>query len=177
MICRRWQPLYAASLSPDLKQGDVLRGVQFSRASIALQEANPPQATSTAKVEVDFSMNTVVIVSHSCDATPANSGKRNHIVVGPLRPVRPDQRTRLATAGITDLGAINAPATGTTFPINLFHFASNAALGGQDCFLDLSELHSIRPEKLKVENKILELTAEARDQLRVRIGLHFARYD
>jgi hypothetical protein len=170
MINNRWIKLYATINAIDLFQGDIVSNVDISGQN------NIEINNCKWKHSLSMSIKYAVIISHSCDVTMQNAGKRPNIIISELRPLSLQHKNYILTSSdIKDIESINKVSPDKNFVINLFYFKGDTKIENQEYIVDFNKIHCIESNFIKIDNKVLELTSEYRDLFRNKIGLHFAR--
>jgi hypothetical protein len=155
--------MYRDPPSQELLQGDVIDLIEYPVRRLI--------AAADGHLNIVVKRSRVALLSHSCDM--ANREKRHGILFAPLMQVpfgikrKEELLAQLKSALIADQSAF----------INLFFFGAHAGVGDVDQVVDFATMQSL-PSTLApmlLELKRAELDAEAREHLKQKLALHFAR--
>ncbi len=169
--------MYSGTPESDFLQGDVLKGVPISYWSGLTKdpESGGLHSGLTWAARWKERSMTVILVSHSCDVTFKNAGKRKRVIVTPLQPVGPKLRAEVE-AELGSLEALNrVPEPGRRDYLNLYHYAPQDGVIAEALVADFTILHFVDRPLLQLEMKMLQLDEEHRESLRLKIGFNFAR--
>ena len=162
--------MYNEDKQDDFLQGDVIR-INFNTAKLEEHISNPPLKTLKKEINTKEFDHFAAILSHSCDVSLKNVGKRLRFVFSPLRPVFPELRERFNG----NLLKCNDEESDFETPLNYFVYIRHPQIKDEDCFIDLTNCYSLRIKELDINQKVLELTEEMRDKLKKRIYVSFIR--
>ena len=167
--------MYAKPLGKEMKQGDVLKPTLLLRGTLDFPECIPPSKNKKCKMSVDIDTPFVAVLSHDCDVSSENKGKRDFIVVSPLHSISEGNRNFLKKSGIDDLTELNLVKPGVAF-INLFYYGPDPKLNDMECLVDLTNVFSLNAGSVDVESdKMLELDKSTKESLASKLSLNFKR--
>jgi hypothetical protein len=158
-------------LDSDLLQGDVFQAVPFiEETRVDHRPVKGPLEDIQQEVLARVSHRMVVLLSHSCDTTP-RTPQGDPVVISPLKEISPHFHELITENG--GPGRINSQDNPTF--INWFYFEPTPVLGNMPWLVDFTRVQSIRIAKLRTATKLTELTADAREALKLKLHLHFCR--
>jgi len=165
--------MYLNPKTDDLLQGDIIKNVQQNIINIKTRNVG-------SNDEVLHDINTLiktplcVIVSHSCDASRANAGKRVGLLVSPLTELTPDFKTKIIeSSDLSEINELNAMPEGKSVPYNVFYFEPNLIINNKEYITDLSKIFSVKWCSIKIADKMLELDVENKKLFSEKIISHF----
>jgi hypothetical protein len=166
--------MYEEEPFEDLFQGDVLTGLTFGK----VDDSSNATEDLTDSYTVEVHQNPIIILSHSCDVSKQNVGKRHRFLFTPLSELRsgrveespnlPDEPTDL-----------NEPQNGAWHYVNLFNFEQHPSLPDDSSFgylVDFTYIYTGNYDhETLLEAKELQLEEEIRRNLKKKIAAHFGR--
>lgn len=165
--------MYAATLTLDYSQGDVFWSVPLPSVTLRPSEPEALARGDEIVVEARIRRHPVAIVSHTCDVTNENRGKRPLVQVVPLHQASPHDLDEIARYG--GLESINLEESRSF--AHVFHYAPHSSLGNVSRLARLGNIVPIDRRHLGPERKVAELTPAARNLLRAKLRGHFGRGD
>lgn len=155
--------MYRDPPSQELLQGDVIDLIEYPVRRLI--------GSADGHLNIVVKRSRVVLLSHSCDM--ATREKRRGILFAPLAQVPSNiKRKEDLLAQLKSALTADQPAF-----INLFFFAAHAEVGDVDQVVDFATMQSLPSTlaPLLLELKKAELDGEARERLKEKLALHFAR--
>lgn len=164
--------MYVEPFTDDYLQGDVYRDVPIMTATLDAARSSP-QGDSGFAFATNYRRPFVVLVSHGCDSDPTHtdSSDNDDIQVAILFPMATHDRKDMEARG--GVGALNSSKSRGY--LHQFFYKPSAAIGEEPRRIILFQLHTIKRRLVRKENKVAELTAKARGNLKAKLFLHFAR--
>ena len=166
--------MYSNAPTAPWLQGDILKGLAVVNARMVISKSlrmeDGEEIVTEGELGATLRSKYAAVVSNSCDIPQQNPGKRNLVVVSPLRSISPAERER-----IPDLRSLNISDEELMTHINLFYFEANPSAGNQDFLVDFSDLRSYKMDDLRGAEKVLELDDETRNHFRKKVSIHFGR--
>ena len=112
-----------------------------------------------------------VILSHSCDVSMENKGKRKFFVCTPLKELPGKFEEQLKD----DILEWNTIDQDKSVPANLFVFKSSKVIHEKNCVVDITRCLSVNSKKLDLDKKVLQLDDRNREMFKEKIMHSFGR--
>ena len=162
--------MYSAKMKDDFVQGDVFTDITASDEGKT--QANIPGLFISASLKIELA----VIISHDCDSTKRNAGKRPYIVFSMLEPVSPQRLEFLKKdVGISKLGDLNELDISKVTAANLFYFEPLPDPFHFDYVVDFDKTFSVNRKRIEIKNKIAQLDSVAKEKFTNKLVLNFGR--
>jgi hypothetical protein len=167
--------MYAKPFGKEMKQGDVLKPTLLLKGTLDFPECTPPLKNKKCKMSLDIESPFVAVLSHDCDVSSENIGKRDFIVVSPLHSISAGRKEFLKKSGVDNLTSLNVVKPGVAF-VNLFYYGPDPKLNDMECLVDFTNVFSLNAGSVDVESdKVLELDKSTRKSFASKLSLNFHR--
>ncbi len=158
-------------------QGDIYPHIQFAIPNLTSNASAFHGEAAGFTLSVAVSHKWGIVVSHSCDVNAETGRPSDRVLVAEVNDFS-DYTRRLVESkgGYEKLNPLEVPKLGEIlyFP-GMFYLVSDAALGGHDHWVDLTMLRVIERKRLTPSEKLVELSDQYRESLRLKLALHFGR--